>query len=88
MQDKTHSSYKQLEQKSKYTNMILRWYLYFVLVTTCSDLGNVSVSNENDCCGFSKVWGWSSILILLKSGSKFSTGFLLKIEIITENIFL
>ena len=32
MQDKTHSSYKQLEQKSKYTNMFLRWFLYFVLV--------------------------------------------------------
>ena len=32
MQDKIHSSYKQLEQKSKYTNMFLRWFLYFVLV--------------------------------------------------------
>ena len=32
MQDKTQSSYKQLEQKSKYTNMFLRWFLYFVLV--------------------------------------------------------
>ena len=32
MQDKTYSSYKQLEQKSKYTNMFLRWFLYFVLV--------------------------------------------------------
>ena len=32
MQDKIYSSYKQLEQKSKYTNMFLRWFLYFVLV--------------------------------------------------------
>ena len=32
MQDKIHTSYKQLEQRSKYTNMFLRWYLYLVLI--------------------------------------------------------
>ncbi len=32
MQDKIHTSYKQLEQRSKYTNMFLRWFLYFVLI--------------------------------------------------------
>ena len=26
------SSYKQLEQKSKVTNMLLRWFLYSVLI--------------------------------------------------------
>jgi len=30
------SSYKQLEQKSKYTNMFLRWFLYFVLILFAS----------------------------------------------------
>ena len=37
MQAKTSSSnYKQLEQKSKYTNMFLRWFLYFVLILFAS----------------------------------------------------
>ena len=37
MQDNLHSSsYKQLEQKSKYTNMFLRWFLYFVLILFAS----------------------------------------------------
>ena len=30
------SSYKQLEQKSKLTNMLLRWFLYFVLILFAS----------------------------------------------------
>ena len=30
------SSYKQLEQKSKVTNMLLRWFLYFVLILFAS----------------------------------------------------
>ena len=30
------SSYKQLEQKSKYTNIFLRWFLYFVLILFAS----------------------------------------------------
>ena len=39
MQAKTSSSnYKQLEQKSKYTNMFLRWFLYFVLILFASYL--------------------------------------------------
>ena len=37
MQDNSQtSSYKQLEQKSKYTNMFLRWFLYFVLILFAS----------------------------------------------------
>ena len=37
MQDNTQSSsYQQLEQKSKYTNMFLRWFLYFVLILFAS----------------------------------------------------
>ena len=33
MQDSLKSSsYQQLEQKSKYTNMFLRWFLYFILI--------------------------------------------------------
>ena len=37
MQDNFQSSsYKQLEQKSKYTNMFLRWFLYFVLILFAS----------------------------------------------------
>ena len=32
MQDKLQASYKQLEMKSKYTNMFLRWFLYFALI--------------------------------------------------------
>ena len=32
----TASSYKQLEQKSKVTNMLLRWFLYFVLILFAS----------------------------------------------------
>jgi len=38
MQDNMNSSsyYKQLEQKSKYTNMFLRWFLYFVLILFAS----------------------------------------------------
>ena len=37
MQDNiSRSSYKQLEQKSKYTNMFLRWFLYFVLILFAS----------------------------------------------------
>ena len=32
MQDKLQTSYKQLEMKSKYTNMFLRWFLYFALI--------------------------------------------------------
>ena len=36
MQDNIYSSYKQLEQKSKYTNMLLRWFLYFVLILFAS----------------------------------------------------
>ena len=32
MQDNIHTSYKQLEQRSKYTNMFLRWFLYLVLI--------------------------------------------------------
>ena len=30
------SSYKKLEQKSKYTNIFLRWFLYFVLILFAS----------------------------------------------------
>ena len=30
------SSYKQLEKKSKLTNMLLRWFLYFVLILFAS----------------------------------------------------
>ena len=30
------SSYKQLEQKSKVKNMLLRWFLYFVLILFAS----------------------------------------------------
>ena len=30
------SSYKQLEQRSKYTNIFLRWFLYFVLILFAS----------------------------------------------------
>jgi len=37
MQDNSKSSsYQQLEQKSKYTNMFLRWFLYFVLILFAS----------------------------------------------------
>ena len=37
MQDNLQSSsYKELEQKSKYTNMFLRWFLYFVLILFAS----------------------------------------------------
>ena len=37
MQDNLKSSsYQQLEQKSKYTNMFLRWFLYFVLILFAS----------------------------------------------------
>ena len=37
MQDNLQiSSYKQLEQKSKYTNIFLRWFLYFVLILFAS----------------------------------------------------
>ena len=37
MQDSLQSSsYKQLEQKSKYTNIFLRWFLYFVLILFAS----------------------------------------------------
>ena len=37
MQDNTQSSsYQQLEQKSKYTNIFLRWFLYFVLILYAS----------------------------------------------------
>ncbi len=37
MQDNiSRSSYKQLEQKSKYTNLFLRWFLYFVLILFAS----------------------------------------------------
>ena len=36
MQDKLQTSYKQLEMKSKYTNMFLRWFLYFVLILFAS----------------------------------------------------
>ena len=32
------SSYKQLEQKSKVKNMLLRWFLYFVLRSFASYL--------------------------------------------------
>ena len=32
----TASSYKQLEQKSKVKNMLLRWFLYFVLILFAS----------------------------------------------------
>ena len=31
-----NTSYKQLEQKSKITNMMLRWFLYFVLILFAS----------------------------------------------------
>ena len=30
------SSYKELEKKSKLTNMLLRWFLYFVLILFAS----------------------------------------------------
>ena len=37
MQDSLKSSsYQQLEQKSKYTNMFLRWFLYFILILFAS----------------------------------------------------
>ena len=37
MQDNLQSSsYKELEQKSKYTNIFLRWFLYFVLILFAS----------------------------------------------------
>ena len=37
MQDNINSSsYKQLEQKSKYANLFLRWFLYFVLILFAS----------------------------------------------------
>ena len=37
MQDSLQtSSYKQLEQKSKYTNIFLRWFLYFILILFAS----------------------------------------------------
>jgi glucose/mannose transport system permease protein len=32
MQENNIIFLKQLEQKSKYTNMFLRWFLYFVLI--------------------------------------------------------
>ena len=37
MQDSLKSSsYQQLEQKSKYTNIFLRWFLYFILIVFAS----------------------------------------------------
>ena len=36
MQDSLQSTYKQLEQKSKYTNIFLRWFLYFILILFAS----------------------------------------------------
>ena len=43
MQDNTQSSsYQQLEQKSKYTNMFLRWFLYFVLILFASLIPTLS----------------------------------------------
>ena len=37
MQDNSQSSsYKQLEQKSKYINIFLKWFLYFVLILFAS----------------------------------------------------
>ena len=32
MQDSLQSTYKQLEQKSKYTNIFLRWFLYLIFI--------------------------------------------------------